>query len=65
MKRAIRVVGTDLVFELGRVVEVDVPKRFVMLEETKNGTFRLTYTKSLFPDGTKAITGAITVVREE
>lgn len=36
-----------------RVTEVDMPKKNLFIEEMKDGTFRLTYSKSLISDITK------------
>jgi hypothetical protein len=36
-----------LTLPITKVVSVDIPKRCVLIEEMKDGTFRLTYSKSL------------------
>ena len=36
--------------ELTKVTEISVPKKMFILEELKDGTFRLTYSKALIPN---------------
>ncbi len=35
---------------VSRVVEVDIPKRALYIEELADGTLRVTYSKALVPD---------------
>ena len=62
-RRSIQILGTDQELDLSRVVEVRVAKKFLMLENLPDGTFRLTYSKSLIDDIQK-VSGFI-IVRED
>jgi|GEM_PF-2888855 len=57
-RRALRIVGTDQVFEISRVTAINSDKAdFVFhLDRLKDGTHRLTYNKALIPDWTKVQT---------
>jgi hypothetical protein len=48
---------------ISRVTQVDMPKRNFFLEELPDGTFRLTFSKSLIPDITKL--ESLRLVRED
>jgi len=50
VRRSLVFEGTETVLELGRVVEVDVPQSMLVLEQMKDGRWRLTYSRSLIPD---------------
>jgi hypothetical protein len=50
MKRAIKIVGPNKVLELEKVVEINIPKKVLFIEELNNGKFRLVYSKSLIND---------------
>ena len=53
MRRAVRLVGLDTEFELGKVVEVNLKtgaKRFIYFEEMDDGKWRLCYTKETISD---------------
>lgn len=54
--------GTGIEYELGRIVEVTVPKEFIYFERMDSGCWRMTYTKSVVPD-IKELKG-ITIKRE-
>lgn len=63
-KRSIVLEGTGQdPIVVSRVTEVDMPKRNFFLEELPDGTFRLTYSKSLISDIAKL--EALKLVREE
>ena len=53
MSRRFEILGTEMSFDLPKVVSVDVPKKMIVFEEMPNGKWRLTYTKSLIPELTK------------
>lgn len=63
-KRSIILEGTDSgPIVISKVTEVNMPKKNFFLEELPDGTFRLTYSKSLISDISKL--GALKLVREE
>ena len=64
MKRSFKFNGTDVELEIKKAVSIDTPKKMVVLEEMKSGEYRLTYSKSLFPDGFDKIEN-IEIVRED
>lgn len=53
VKRAIEILGVDKELLITKAVCVDVPKKFVILEEYKEGEYRLTWTKNLIEDMSK------------
>lgn len=53
IKRTVEILGIDKTLNLTRVVCVDVPKKFIMLEEYKENEYRLTFTKNLVDDMSK------------
>jgi hypothetical protein len=62
-KRSIVLEGTDEPpIVISRVTEVSMPKRNFFLEELPDGTFRLTYSKSLIPDITRL--ESLRIIRE-
>ena len=62
-KRTLELEGTGLPpLPITKVTEVDIPQRHLFIEEMKDGTFRLTYSKALLPDITKL--QGIKLVRE-
>lgn len=50
IKRTIEILGLDINLNVTKVVCVDVPKKFIILEEYKDNEYRLTYTKNLIDD---------------
>jgi hypothetical protein len=50
VRRALKFEGTGVEIELAKVTEIDVPKRFLYIEERKDGSFMLSVSKSLLPD---------------
>lgn len=54
-RRALRIVGTDQVFEISKTTAIDSERvGFVFhLDRLPDGTHRLTYNKALIPDWTK------------
>lgn len=51
-KRTLQFTGPelDMSIDLAKVVQIDVPKKMFIIEEIKDGQFRLTYSKEFLPD---------------
>jgi len=43
----------DVVLDIKKIVEIDVEKQFIYIEQMKDGNWRFSYTKSLVPDNFK------------
>ena len=52
-RRAIQLVGTDLVLELSKVTAVRTNQRMIHLDELPDGTWRMIYNGEHIPDFTK------------
>lgn len=50
VKRAIKVNGTDIELIITKHISIDVDRPLMFLEELEDKTWRLTYSKALFPD---------------
>jgi hypothetical protein len=65
VKRTLKFTGPelDLEIELKRVVALDIPKKMFIIEEIKDGEYRLTYSKEFLPD--ISMLQGMLVIREE
>lgn len=62
-RRAIELVGTDIVIELSKVTAVRTKQRMIHLDELPNGTWRMIYNGDHIPDFTKI--SEFKIVRED
>jgi hypothetical protein len=56
MRRAIEIVGTGVVMELSLTLTPKIKKHFIYLEETLDGSYRLSFNEAVIPDFSK-VTG--------
>ena len=50
MRRAIKLVGTDIVLELSKATSVKTDNMMIHLDQLSDGSWRLIYNKELIPD---------------
>lgn len=62
-RRAIELVGTDIILELSKVTAVKTKQRMIHLDELTDGTWRMIYNGEHIPDFTKI--SEFKVVRED
>jgi len=62
-RRAIKLVGTDIILELSKVTAVRTKQRMLHLDELPDGTWRLIYNGEHIPDFTKI--ECFKIVRED
>lgn len=63
MRRAIKIVGTDIVLELSKATAVKTNKGMVHFDQLDDGTWRLIYNKNIIPDF--SLIESFTVIRED
>lgn len=62
-RRAIEIVGTDIILELSKVTAVRTKQRMLHLDELPDGTWRMIYNGEYIPDFTKI--ECFKIVRED
>jgi hypothetical protein len=62
-RRAIELVGTDIVLELSKVTAVRTQQRMIHLDQLQDGSWRLIYNGEHIPDFTKI--ECLKIVRED
>jgi hypothetical protein len=63
VRRALELIGTDIVLELSKVTAVKTKQRMIHLDELPDGTWRLIYNGDHIPDFTKI--SEFKIVRED
>lgn len=62
-RRAIELVGTDIILELSKVTAVRTKQRMIHLDELPDGTWRMIYNGEHIPDFTKI--SEFKIIRED